>query len=149
MKSFSVLILLFVITYYSAFAQQNCMTEENIKALDAQWEENNIQPDPEFLKIVLAENFVWVHNHASMVDTKSTVLKKAESMVEKGTTDTRSRIQSEVKVAITGNTAIITGFTVKDSGPKPTTYHFMRTYVEVDGNCLLIGNHTMAIPKEE
>ncbi len=123
------------------------MTEASIKALDAQWEENNLKPDPEFFKNVLADDFVWVHNHASMIDTKEAVVKRAEDQAAKGTSNTQSRIQSNVEVAITGNTAIVTGFTMVDRDPSPTKYHFMRTYVEIEGKCLLVGNHTMAVPE--
>jgi len=84
-----------------------------------------------------------------MVDTKEAAVQRAKNQKAQGTSNTKSRIQSEVKVAITGKTAIVTGFTVVDRGPIPTKYHFMRTYVEVDGKCLLIGNHTMAVPEEE
>ncbi|MEB2779726.1 nuclear transport factor 2 family protein [Algoriphagus sp. C2-6-M1] len=149
MKLLSLFTLISLFTFFSASAQQSCMTLETIKALDAQWEENNLNPDPDFFRNVLAENFVWVHNHASMIDTKEAVVKRAENQAAKGSSDTRSRIQSELEVAITGNVAIVTGFTIVDRGPVPTTYHFMRTYVEIDGKCLLTGNHTMAVPVEE
>lgn len=125
------------------------MTEANIKALDAQWEEANLHPDPGFYKKVLAEEFVWVHNHASMIDDKESTVKRAERQLANEGSNTKSRIQSDVKVAITGNTAIVTGFTIVDRGPEPTKYHFMRTYVEMDGKCLLVGNHTMALVEEE
>jgi len=147
MKSITLFLCLF--TYFSASAQESCMTVENIKALDAQWEEKNLNPDPEFFKRVLADDFVWVHNHASMIDTKTSTVERAERQAANEGSDTRSRIQSEVKVAITGNTAIVTGFTIVDRGPTPTRYHFMRTYVEVNGTCFLTGNHTMAIPEGE
>lgn len=145
-------ILLFLIVFSSRFmasAQTTCMTEENIKLLDAKWEEANLHPDPDFFESTLGEEFVWVHNHVSMVDSKGTVVEGAKKKKAAGTSNTRSRVQRDVKVAITGNTAVVTGITVVDRGPEPTTYHFMRTYVEIDGKCLLIGNHTMAIPKEE
>lgn len=145
-------ILLFLLVFSSRFmasAQTTCMTEENIKLLDAKWEEANLHPDPDFFESTLGEEFVWVHNHVSMVDSKGTVVEGAKKKKAAGTSNTRSRVQRDVKVAITGNTAVVTGITVVDRGPEPTTYHFMRTYVEIGGKCLLIGNHTMAIPKEE
>tara|TARA_R110000850_G_scaffold219147_2_gene344742 strand:+ start:86 stop:532 length:447 start_codon:yes stop_codon:yes gene_type:complete len=148
MKPVYLLTLLALVFCFSATAQ-TCMTEASIKALDAQWEEKNLNPDPEFFKRVLADDFVWVHNHASMVDTKKSTVERAERQLANEGSDTRSRIQSEVKVAITGNTAIVTGYTIVDRGPTPTRYHFMRTYVEVNGKCFLAGNHTMAIPEGE
>ena len=136
-------------TFLSANAQQSCMTEANIKALDANWEDANLHPNPEFMETTLAPKFVWVHNHASMIDTKESTVKRAVNQKANGTSNTKSRTQSEVKVAISGNTAIVTGFTFVDRGPSPTNYHFMRTYVEKDGKCYLVGNHTMAVPIEE
>jgi hypothetical protein len=149
MKSLILSFLVSLIAFFSAIAQQTCMTVENIIALDAKWEMSNLHPDPDFVEATLAEDFVWVHNHASMVDTKEVAVQRAKNQKAQGTSNTKSRIQSEVKVAITGKTAIVTGFTVVDRGPIPTKYHFMRTYVELDGKCLLVGNHTMAVPEEE
>jgi ketosteroid isomerase-like protein len=149
LKSLSLLILLFCITYFAASAQQSCMTVENIKALDAKWEEANLNPDPEFMESLLAENFIWVHNHYSSVDSKESVVRKAKNQKANGNNNTKSRVQKDVKVVITGNTAIVTGFTYVDRAVDPANYHFMRTYVEIDGKCLLAGNHTMAVPEEE
>jgi ketosteroid isomerase-like protein len=149
MRSILLLFLGGFFTFFSASAQQSCMTVENIKALDAKWEEANLNPDPDFMESTLAKEFVWVHNHASMIDTKVDVVGRAKTQKANGASDTKSRIQREVKVAITGKTAIVTGITIVDRAPIPTKYHFMRTYVEVDGKCLLVGNHTMAVPEEE
>ena len=149
MKTFILSVFFSLFICFSTSAQQSCMTEQTILALDAQWEAMNLKPDPEFFKNTLAENFVWVHNHASMVDTKKDVVQRAEKQAKNGTSNTRSRAQSDVKVAITGNMAVVTGFTLVDRDPTPTRYHFMRTYIEVDGKCLLAGNHTMAVPEEE
>ena len=149
MKSLILLSIISLFTVFSTFAQQTCMTEENIKILDAKWEDANLHPDPDFMGSALAKEFVWVHNHASMIDTKVDVVGRAKTQKANGTSDTKSRIQREVKVAITGKTAIVTGITIVDRAPIPTKYHFMRTYVEVDGKCLLVGNHTMAVPEEE
>jgi hypothetical protein len=149
MKSLTLVFLIGFLAIFSVPAQQTCMTAENIKALDAKWEEANLHPNPDFMESVLAKEFIWVHNHASMTDDKMTVVERAKKQKSNGASDIKSRIQSEVKVAITGKTAIVTGITMVDRGPIPTKYHFMRTYVEVDGKCLLVGNHTMAVPEEE
>lgn len=149
MKSITLLLVLCLGFCSFTLAQNTCMTEENIKSLDAKWEEANLHPNPEFLDELLGSEFVWVHNHGSMVDTKDAVVKRAKAQKENGNSNTRSRKQSDVKVAISGNVAVVTGITVVDRGPSPTTYHFMRTYVNLDGKCVLVGNHTMAIPDEE
>lgn len=149
MKSFTLLFLVCFFVCLSSFAQTTCMTEENIIALDAKWEEANLHPDPDFFEATLGKEFIWIHNHGSMVDSKGSVVERAKNQKAAGTSNTRSRTQSEVKVAITGNTAVVTGITIVDRGPTPTKYNFMRTYVEIDGKCLLIGNHTMAVTEGE
>lgn len=149
MKQIYLFLTLSLFTFLSANAQRTCMTEENIKALDAQWEEANLHPNPEFMETTLAPEFVWVHNHASMIDTKESTVKRSVTQKANGTSNTKSRNQSDVKVSISGNTAIVTGFTLVDRSPTPTNYHFMRTYVEKDGKCYLVGNHTMAVPEKE
>lgn len=149
MKTFPFGLLFFFISSISVFSQTTCMTEESLKQLDAAWEEANLHPDPDFFESTLGSEFIWVHNHGSMVDSKNSVVERAKKQKAAGTTNTRSRKQRDVKVAISGNTAMVTGITVVDRGPTPTTYHFMRTYIEMDGKCYLIGNHTMAIPEEE
>lgn len=149
MKPFSLILLLTIFTFLSACAQQTCMTEANIRSLDAQWEEAILHPNSDFMESLLAENFIWVHNHYSMVDTKKTAIESRRRQKANGGSNIKSRTQSDVKVMITGNTAIVTGFTMVDRPVNPAKYHFMRTYVEIDGKCLLVGNHTMAIPEGE
>ncbi len=149
MKLFSLFFGLTILLSFSAFAQRSCMTEANIKALDAQWEEAILNPDPDFMESLLAEKFIWVHNHYSSVDTKESAIESRKRQKANGGSNIKSRIQSDVKVAITGNTAIVTGFTNVDREVNPAKYHFMRTYVEINGKCFLVGNHTMAIPEEE
>ncbi len=141
--------LLIIFTCVSAVAQQSCLTISGIEELDARWEQANLHPDPAFFESLLSDNFVWVHNHASLIDSKDDVVKRAKTQAAKGSSDTRSRVTRDVKVSITGSTAVVTGFTLVDRGPVPTDYHFMRTYVEINGSCLLVSNHTMAVPAEE
>jgi len=131
----------------SAFAQ--IWTEDQLKKIDRSWEEVNLSPDPDFLEAFLAEDFIWIHNHMSMVDSKEDVVKRAKNAVKNPNNNTRSRDSRDVKVIIDGSTAIVTGITVVDRGPKPTTYHFMRTYVRKGNQWQLLANHTMAIPDEE
>lgn len=130
-------------------AQQNCLSSEGLLSLDASWENALLTSDETQFVTMLAEEFIWVHNHASLIDSKEMLIKRASEPKNGATRNTRSRIQSDVRVIIKGATGIVTGITVVDRGPTPTTYHFMRTYVEIDGKCLLLANHTMAIPEVE
>lgn len=144
-----VLIIVLTMTATSLCAQQNCLSSEGLLAMDAAWENALLSSDTKELDTLLAEDFIWVHNHASLTDSKAMLLQRASDPKIGATGKTRSRIQRDVSVIIKGATGVVTGITVVDRGPSPTTYHFMRTYVEINGNCLLLANHTMAIPQVE
>lgn len=131
-----------------AFAQSDSLEEKALISLDAQWEQAQLFADSDFLQSLLAVDFIWIHNHASTTDDKDAVIERAKKQQTSGANDTRSRTLSAVKVIILGQTAIVTGTTVVDRGPSPTTYNFMRTYVQLNGKYYLLANHTMAIPEE-
>ncbi|WP_332913009.1 nuclear transport factor 2 family protein [Algoriphagus boritolerans] len=102
-----------------------------------------------FLEDLLADEFVWVHNHASLIDGKEQALARANRIKAGQADNTRNRTSKDRQVVILGTTGVVSGYTVVDRGPSPTTYHFMRTYALVDGKWKLLGNHTMAIPEEK
>ncbi|WGD35708.1 nuclear transport factor 2 family protein [Olleya sp. YS] len=149
MKPTKYIILILLLSLLSACKQQGCITQENIKKLDASWEKAQLELDYDFIESLLAEDYIWVHNHANTIDDKAAVLERIKRYTANNNTETKSRTSKDVKVIITNKTAIVSGYTIIDRGPSPVTYHFMRTYVEVDGNCYLIANHTMAVPKKE
>ena len=144
MKFLPLLLTLLIISV-SSFAQT---TQEQLVALDKGWERALLNSDVEFLDTLLAEEFVWVHNHASQTDGKAEALSRAKKIRAGQQDDTRNRSPRDHQVVILRQTAVVTGFTVVDRGPQPTTYHFMRTYALVAGKWKLIANHTMAIPEE-
>ncbi|MCL6259571.1 nuclear transport factor 2 family protein [Aquiflexum sp. TKW24L] len=117
--------------------------------LDLGWEKALLESDVDFLSNLLAVDFVWVHNHASLIDGKEAVVAKAKRIQAGQPNDTRGRVSRDQKVVILGNTAVVSGYTVVDRGKSPVTYHFMRTYVKEKGKYKLLANHTMAIPDEE
>ena len=141
--------VVFGLSLASSLAQNICLNTSNLLKLDTQWEKALLESDVEFLKGILADDFIWVHNHADMTDTKDALLKRASDPNAGASGKTRSRISKDVQVTILGSTGVVSGFTIVDRGPTPTTYHFMRTYVEVAGKCFLLSNHTMAIPENE
>ena len=149
MKSIFFYILLSGLSVSSVMAQKSCLDPENLKNLDSQWEKALLDSDAEFLESLLADDFIWVHNHASMVDSKEALLKRASNPNVRATGDTKSRVSKDVKAIVLGSTGVVIGITIVDRGPTPTTYHFMRTYTVVDGKCYLLANHTMAIPDIE
>lgn len=149
MRTIRILIVIIGLSQVSAIAQDSCLNPEKLKALDASWELAQLQSDTEFLESILAEDFIWVHNHANTIDNKAAVLNRANRYKSSKTQNARSRMSKDVSVIVSGTTGIVSGFTIVDRGPGPTRYHFMRTYVEINGQCFLIANHTMAVPEKE
>ena len=144
MKSL-LLLLPFLFIAYSSMGQT---TQERLLELDKSWEKALLHSKVEVLEELLAEEFIWVHNHASQIDGKEEALSRAKKIQAGQQDDTRNRTPREQKVVLLGQTAVVSGFTQVDRGPQPTNYHFMRTYALVEGKWKLLANHTMAIPKE-
>lgn len=151
MKKINLTIIILVLSIIKISAQESCLTSDSLKKLDASWEKALLEMNLDFLETTLSENFIWIHNHASQIDSKESLLMSGQKLVKSNTRNSKSRIQKDVKVIISGNTGIVTGFTevVRIDGTTRTTYNFMRTYSEIDGKCYLIANHTMAIPEKE
>jgi hypothetical protein len=141
------LIVLLGLMATPAAGQNACLDPAGLVHLDGQWEKALLESDTEFLRSVVAEDFIWVHDHASTVDTKAALLERSSNPSVGATGATRSRVSSEVKARILGSTGVVTGFTIVDRGPAPTRYNFMRTYVAIEDRCVLLANHTMAIPE--
>ena len=144
MKSLPLLLALFLIAF-SSLAQT---TQEQLVELDKGWEKALLNSEVAILEELLAEEFIWVHNHASLIDGKAETLSRAKRIRAGQQDDTRNRSAREHQVVLLGQTAVVTGFTLVDRGPQPTNYHFMRTYALVEGKWKLLANHTMAIPEE-
>ncbi len=123
----------------------SCLDHKALLNLDQQWEQALLERNADFLDRLLADDFIWVHNHASQTDSKESLIGDLKSMTSSGM---RSRVSSDVQARVLGQTGVVTGFTVVERTSSVTRYNFMRTYVEVDGRCRLLANHTMAIPKE-
>jgi hypothetical protein len=121
--------------------------EQKLLELDKGWENALLHSEVEFLETLLADEFIWVHNHASLVDGKEEVLNRAKKIRLGQSDDTKNRTSKDQKIILLGQTAVVSGFTMVDRGPQPTTYHFMRTYSLVNNQWKLLGNHTMAIPE--
>ena len=143
------LVLLTLLSLISYTTQAQAPSKEKLLELDIAWEKALLNSDVAFLENFLAEDFVWVHNHASLVDGKADAVGRAKRIQTGQADNTKGRATRDQQVVILGNTGVVSGFTVVDRPPSPVTYHFMRTYVFIDGKFKLLANHTMAIPDEE
>ncbi len=123
----------------------SCLDDASVRQLDAGWERAYLERDVEFLDALLADDFIWVHTHASSVDSKEILLRRISASED---WVILSRAQSDVEVRRLGTAAVVTGFTVVTRRDGSTRYAFMRTYVTTSGECVLLANQTMAIPEE-
>ena len=149
MKMYGLFAVLLLFAVWPASAQESCLNAEALLRVDAEWERALLESDAERLRTLLAEDFIWVHNHASAVDTRASLLERASDPAVGTAGSARSRTQSNVEYRILGSTGVVNGFTVVDRGSRSNRYNFMRTYAEVSGRCLLLANHTMEIPGDE
>lgn len=139
----------FILCLLTWAAVAQTQDHQKLLDLDLGWEKALLESDVGFLDNLLADDFIWVHNHASLIDGKDAVISRAKRIREGQADDTKGRVSRDQTVVILGNTGVVSGFTIVDRGPSPVTYHFMRTYAKVDGKYLLLANHTMEVPNEE
>lgn len=132
-----------------SFLQAQSSSQSELIKLDLAWEKALLDSDATFLKNLLADDFIWVHNHASLTDGKAEAVSRAKRIQAGQADNTKGRVSRDHKVVFLGETAVVSGYTVVDRPPSPVTYHFMRTYVKVGGTYQLLANHTMAVPDEE
>ncbi|MCR9015998.1 nuclear transport factor 2 family protein [Aquiflexum gelatinilyticum] len=146
MKKIATIMLLCFLVFPSLAQTQE---QQKLIDLDLGWEKALLESDVDFLENLLAADFIWVHNHANLIDGKEAVVAKAKRIQAGQANDTRGRKSRDHKVVVLGNTVVVSGYTVVDKGTNPVIYHFMRTYVKEKGQYKLLANHTMAIPDEE
>ena len=111
-------ILIFAFSIFTTSAQENCFTEENLKKLDASWEKAQLELDFDFVDLLLAKDFMWVHNHAKTIDDKAAVLQRIKRYLKKNNKSTKSRTSKDVKVTIFGSTGIVSGYTIIERNSK-------------------------------
>ncbi|MBU3009916.1 nuclear transport factor 2 family protein [Polaribacter vadi] len=149
MKILKIIFLFCLISFNSLTAQESCLSNKNLKQIDLAWEKAQLNSDVDFFENNLSKNFVWTHNNAKTIDNKDAVINRAKRYLKNKIKYSYSRTTEDVSTVIYGKTGIVNGFTVvlKTKDAKPVIYHFMRTYSEKNGKCILIANHTMAVDK--
>lgn len=134
--------------WMTATAQaQSCLEAEPLAALDARYETALQTGDVALLDQLLAPEFVWVHNLASMKESKAQLLAR----LDKGPGPMKQRRSHDISRQALGNTAVLQGLSSVDKwNPdgesfRTLRYQFMRTYVEVDGQCRLLAVQTQKV----
>lgn len=151
MKIQKIIYLFCLISFNSLSSQESCLTDKNLKKIDLAWEKAQMNSNVDFFKTNLAKDFIWVHNNAKTIDDKKAVINRAKRYVKNKVKYSYARTTENVTTIIFDKTGVVTGYTVvqKTKDVKPVIYHFMRTYAENNGKCVLIANHTMAVDKSK
>jgi ketosteroid isomerase-like protein len=121
-----------------------CLPAAALIERDAQYEEALRVGDVPFLQALLADDYVWVHTLGSQIETRDGLLARlAKPVVYK------SRTTSDVQVHALGDTSVLRGISTTEQWNadgktwRSNRYQFMRTYVNVAGQCKLLSVQTM------
>jgi ketosteroid isomerase-like protein len=121
-----------------------CLSAPALIALDLKYEEALRVGDVPLLQSLLADDYVWVHSLGSQIETRSSLLARlAKPVVYK------ARSTSDTQVHVQGETSVVRGVSTTEQWNADGTtwrtnrYQFMRTYVNVDGQCKLLSVQTM------
>jgi len=124
-----------------------CLPTADLIERDRQYEEALRVGDVAFLDRWLADDYVWVHNLASQTEGKAALLERSK----KPAVVHKSRTTSAVQAHVAGDTVVLRGLsTVEQWNADGKTwrgnrYQFMRTYVNVGGECKLLSVQTMKV----
>lgn len=124
-----------------------CLPAADLIERDRQYEEALRVGDVAFLDRWLADDYVWVHNLASQTEDKATVLARSKqpAVVHK------SRTTGDVHAHVSGDTVVLRGLSTVEQWNadgktwRANRYQFMRTYVNVGGQCKLLAVQTMKV----
>lgn len=138
--------------FVSTIAQaETCLDNKKLTTLDAQYENALGTGDTKFLDKLLAPEFSWVHNLASLKESKGQLLARMQKPEE----PIKERRSHEIVFHRLGNTVVLQGLSSVDKwNPDGKTfrtsrYQFMRTYVEHQGECKLLAVQTMKVWSSE
>lgn len=132
----------------AASAQANqCLSEKSLRDLDQRYEDALRLGDVQFLQGLLAEDFVWVHNLAVDIESKSRLLARMQTQQE----NARARKISDVTMHRLDKTVVVSGLSSVekvnpgDESISASRYRFMRTYVASGKRCRLLSVQTMKV----
>lgn len=128
-----------------------CLSAEKLVALDAQYEKALQVSDIKFLDKLLAPEFYWVHNLASLKEKKAELLARLQKPEEQP----KERRSHDIGQQRLGSTVVLQGLSSVDKWNsdgktfRTSRYQFMRTYVEHKGECKLLAVQTMKVWSSE
>lgn len=124
----------------------SCLDSDKLIALDQQYETAVQKSDVKFLEQILADNFYWVHNLASLKEDKLQLLARLQKEEQP-----KLRRSHDLTVRKLQNTAIVEGLSSVEKWNsdrktfRTSRYQIMRTYVNVKGECKLLAIQSMKI----
>ncbi len=145
MKKLAVMTLLSC-AFMPAYAD-SCLSDKNLIALDQQYETAMQKGDVKFLEQLLAAEFYWVHNLASLKETKPALIAR----VQKPEEQPKARRSHDLSVRKLQNTAVVEGLVSVEKWNsdgktfRTSRYQVMRTYVELKGECKLLAVQSMKV----
>lgn len=135
----------------SVVQAETCLSAENLVLLDTQYEKALQVGDIKFLDKLLAPEFFWVHNLASLKEGKIELLAR----VQKPEEQPKERRSHDITRQRLGNTVVLQGLSSVDKWNsdgktfRTSRYQFIRTYVEHKGGCKLLAVQTMKVWSSE
>ena len=124
-----------------------CLPTADLIERDRQYEEALRVGDVAFLDRWLADDYVWVHNLASQTEGKAVVLERSK----KPAVVHKSRTTSDVHAHVGADTVVLRGLSTVEQWNadgktwRSNRYQFMRTYINVGGQCKLLSVQTMKV----
>jgi ketosteroid isomerase-like protein len=127
-----------------------CLATADLVERDRQYEDALRAGNVQFLRSALADDYVWVHTLGTQVETRPVLLARMDKP-----TGFKSRTTTDVQARALGDTVVLHGISVVEQwNPdgktfKTNRYQFIRTWVNADGRCQLLGVQTMNISSKQ
>lgn len=147
MKKQLLIMVLAACMWANQAAAQGCLETDALIALDARYETALQVGDADFLLTLLAPEFTWVHNLASLKEDKAALIARVKQPTEQA----KQRRSHDITAQRLANTVVLQGLSSVDKWNDDGTtyrtsrYQFMRTYVAVKDECKLLAVQTMKV----
>lgn len=124
----------------------SCLDNKPLFELDQRYETAMQQRDGKFLQQLLADEFYWVHNLASLKEGKAELLARIQNEVQP-----KARRSHDLSARRLQNTAVVEGLVSVEKWNadgktfRTSRYQVTRTYVAVNGECKLLAVQSMKV----